>query len=141
MQFRRSLQPLSNPGLVPMIDVVFQLVVFFMVSSTFVVTPGIKLDLPQSSSAEPVVMSQLVVSVISPTEIYLNQKQYDLDGFASALSRITADKSSSSSIVVEGDKNVSYDLMVKVLDTLRKNGFRGVNLRTRVDVTGNGAVR
>jgi len=34
-------------------------------------------------------------------------------------------------VVIEGDRNVSYNLMVEVLDVLRKNGFQGVNLRTR----------
>ena len=47
MRFRRRLTPEARVDLIPMIDVVFQLVVFFMVSSTFMLTPGIKLALPQ----------------------------------------------------------------------------------------------
>ena len=115
---------------VPMVDVVFQLVIFFMVSSTFVVTPGIKLSLPSSSSSEPVTVTPLVVSIISENRIFLNRTRYDLPGFRSAVAALPSAQVKDKSIVVEGDRNVSYDLMVKVLDVLRVNGFRGVNLKT-----------
>lgn len=132
MQFRRRLKPNAVVDLVPMIDVVFQLVVFFMVSSTFVMTPGISLDLPQSTSSEPVVMTRLVVTVGGEDEIYLNRERYDLQGLNGALADLDGDEEEAlRSVVIEGDKDVSYDLMVRVLDVLRRNGYRGVNLRTR----------
>ena len=55
-------------NMTPMIDVVFQLVVFFMVSSTFVVTPGIDLNLPKSGSSDAVVTTPTVVTVAGPGE-------------------------------------------------------------------------
>ncbi|MFW5729639.1 MAG: ExbD/TolR family protein, partial [Spirochaetota bacterium] len=79
------MSPNANVDLVPMIDVVFQLVVFFMVSSTFVMTPGIALDLPAASSDEQVVMNRLVVTVVSPEEIYLNRRELTLEGLGRAL--------------------------------------------------------
>jgi biopolymer transport protein ExbD len=130
MQFRRRLAPINQINLIPMIDIAFQLVFFFMVTSTFVVTPGIRLLLPQSSTAEPVVMTRLVVTVVSPSEIYLNKEKYDLQSLDTRLSQLTAkERESIHSVVLEGDKSISYDLMIKVLDDLRKNGFTGVNLK------------
>ena len=132
MQFRRRLRPNANVDLIPMIDVVFQLVVFFMVSSTFIMTPGIALDLPQSTSAEPVVMDRLVITVVSQEELYLNRRRLDLPGLDAALSDLggTRDDQATLSVIIEGDQNVPYNLMVQVLDLLRRNGFRAVNLRT-----------
>ncbi len=122
-----------------MVDVVFQLVIFFMVSSTFIVTPGIKLDLPSSSSSEAVQMTPLVVSIVSSDRIFLNNTAYDLSGFRTAIAAVpkgsTAERRS---IVVEGNKSVSYDLMVKVLDVLRQNGFQGVSLKTVPEPAGKG---
>ena len=74
MQFRRRLKPQVNVNLVPMIDVVFQLVIFFMVSSTFILTPGISIIFPASTTSEPVVMSKLVVTVVSREEVYFNKE-------------------------------------------------------------------
>ena len=132
MQFRRRLSPNANVDLIPMIDVVFQLVVFFMVSSTFVMTPGIALDLPESSSTEPVVLNRLVVTVASPTEIYLNRDRVTLEemGRILAAQREAQDAGTTMSAVVEGDSAVPYETLVAVLDVLRRNGYRGIALRT-----------
>ncbi len=133
MQFKRRLKPTATVEIVPLIDVVFQLVVFFMVTSTFILTPGIALTLPDSSSAEPVVMSRLVVTIAAEDEIYLNKERYNLESFEQALGELTQQEELSGiqTVVVEGDQTVSYSLMVHVLDMLRMHGFEGVNLRMR----------
>jgi biopolymer transport protein ExbD len=132
MRFRRGLTTRTNVELIPLIDVVFQLVVFFMVSTTFILTPGISLILPKSETSEPVVMSKLVVTVVSRNELYLNKEQYDVEGLDQRLGEITEEERSEiKTVVVEGDENVSYSLMIKVLDVLRRNGFTGINLRTK----------
>jgi biopolymer transport protein ExbD len=132
MRFRRGLSTRRNVELIPLIDVVFQLVVFFMVSTTFILTPGISLILPKSETSEPVVMSKLVVTVVSQNELYLNQEMYDLNGLDQRLSAVTdEERSEIKTVVLEGDEEVSYRLMVQVLDVLRKNGFTGINLRTK----------
>jgi biopolymer transport protein ExbD len=127
----------TNVELIPLIDVVFQLVVFFMVSTTFILTPGISLILPQSETSEPVVMSKLIITVVSKDELYLNKERYDILGLEDRLGVINEEERSEiRTVVVEGDENVSYRLLVEVLDVLRKNGFSGVNLRTKkVDET------
>ncbi len=132
MRFKRRLTPQANVNLIPMIDVVFQLVVFFMVSSTFIITPGISLVLPDSSTSEPVLMSRLVITVISKQEVYLNKERYTLSGLDESLADLSeSEREDIKTVVLEGDRSVSYSLMVEVLDTLRRNGFKGVNLRTR----------
>ena len=68
-----------------MIDVVFQLVIFFMVSTTFKVVPGIELDLPESRTAEVVTLTPLVLSVGGRDEIYVNNREVTLGGLEGAL--------------------------------------------------------
>jgi len=132
MRFKRRLSTLSTPNLIPMIDVVFQLVVFFMVSTTFIITPGISLVLPSSQTAEPVAMSKLVITVVARDEIYYNKEQHTLGSLSSRLAEITeAEKEQIKTVVLEGDRTISYSLLVEILDVLRVNGFKGVNLRTR----------
>lgn len=132
MHFRRRLSPNANVDLIPMIDVVFQLVVFFMVSSTFVMTPGIALDLPESSSSEPVVLNRLVVTVASPTEVYINRERVPIAELSDRLGELVTDGDSDEvmSAVIEGDSQVPYETLVVVLDALRRNGYRGIALRT-----------
>ena len=130
MRFRRKLNPISRVDLIPMIDVVFQLVVFFMVTSTFIITPGIGIEFPRSETAEQVAMSKLVVTVVSEEEVYLNKEEYTLESFGEALGEISSEeKEELKSVVLEGDRSLPYNLIVQVLDLLRKNGFQGVNLK------------
>jgi len=132
MRFERRLKTRTTVDLVPLIDVVFQLVIFFMVSTTFILTPGISLVLPSSTTSEPVVMTKLVMTVVSKDEIYLNKEKYGIEGLGRRLSELTAEeKEEIKTVVVEGDERVSYTLLVEVLDVLRMNGFKGVNLKTR----------
>ncbi|MFP4114064.1 MAG: ExbD/TolR family protein [Spirochaetota bacterium] len=134
MHFRRRLSPNAKVDLIPMIDVVFQLVVFFMVSSTFVMTPGIALDLPESTSSDPVVINRLVVTIASPVDIYLNRDRVSLDELAQMLDAMDehaerADDGARSAII-EADSTVPYETVVRVLDVLRRSGYRGIALRT-----------
>ena len=132
MEFQRRLKPAVNLDLIPMIDVVFQLVLFFLVTSTFIVTPALNLNLPESSTAEPVLASKLVVTVVAEEEIYLNRERTTLAGLAGDLRLFPAEPADkTSSIIIEGDENVSYRLMIEVLDVLRREGYRGIGLKTR----------
>ena len=132
MVFKRRLKPVSSVELVPMIDVIFQLVVFFMVSSTFIITPGISLELPDSTTAEPVVITNLIVTIVSEDELYLNDELSSVSTLGEMLGSVPENTSEDiQNVVIEGDRRASYSLMVDVLDILRESGFTGINLRMR----------
>ena len=103
-----------------------------MVSSTFILTPGISIIFPSSTTSEPVVMSKLVVTVVSREEVYFNKEKFEIRELDEKLSSITEEERSDiKTVVLEGDRGISYSLLIEVLDLLRRNGFRGINLRTR----------
>jgi biopolymer transport protein ExbD len=136
MKFQRQMKPQVRIDLVPMIDVVFQLVIFFMVSTTFIVTPGIGLTFPAASTAEPVAMTRIIITVAARDEIYLNKDEHTIQSLNERLAEIKAEEQAREeevkrTIILEGDKDIPYSLLVEVLDSLRQNGFTGVNLRTR----------
>ena len=131
MQFKRHLQSRSVVDLVPMIDVVFQLILFFLVSTTFAILPGITLQLPSSSTAEPTAMTRLSITVINRDEIYLNKDKLTLSELEGRLSKISAvERAEIKSVTLEADRSISYGLTISVLDVLRKSGFQGINLHT-----------
>ncbi|MEW6564691.1 MAG: ExbD/TolR family protein [Spirochaetota bacterium] len=131
MQFKRRLQAHSVVDLVPMIDVVFQLILFFLVSTTFAILPGITLQLPSSSTAEPTAMTRLTISVLHRDEIYLNKDRVSLAELEQRLSKLSeAERAEIKSVTLEADRSISYGLTISVLDVLRKSGFRGINLHT-----------
>ncbi|QQO09031.1 ExbD/TolR family protein [Breznakiella homolactica] len=131
MQYKRRLEARTSVDMIPMIDVVFQLILFFLVSTTFAILPGITLQLPESSTAEPTAMTRLAVVVVSRDEVYLNKDRMRLEDLEAALSGISAaERAEIKTITLEADRSVSYGLTIEVLDILRKSGFRGINLHT-----------
>jgi biopolymer transport protein ExbD len=131
VRFRRRLRARAIVDLVPMIDVVFQLILFFLVSTTFAILPGITLKLPESSTAEPTAMTRLAVAVMNRDEVYLNDERMNLDQLEARLSRISiVERAEIKSVTLEADRDLPYGLTIEVLDVLRKSGFRGINLHT-----------
>ncbi len=127
MSFQRRLQPMVRVDLVPMIDVVFQLVIFFMLSSTLIARTGIQLDLPDAAFAEEAVTPNLVLSVVSRDELYFAGERVTLTELGEVITAALPDDSDRS-IVVEADESIPYGTMIAVLDVLQANGIRGANL-------------
>ncbi len=131
MRFKRRLTARAIVDLVPMIDVVFQLILFFLVSTTFAILPGITLKLPESSTAEATAMTRLAVAIVSRDEVYLNADRMDLAELDVRLGSLSLlERAEIKSVTLEADKAIPYGLTIEVLDLLRKNGFRGINLHT-----------
>lgn len=133
-RIRRRLKPSVNADMVPMIDVVFQLVIFFMISSTFIQVPGIALTLPELETAEQVTVSELIVTIADNESVYLNDEQMTFEAADAVLKNYTPQQREAlSGVIVEGDKSVSYEAMVKCLDLLRRNGFEQIGLEMRTE--------
>ncbi len=132
MRLERRLKPLINVDLTPLIDVIFQLVIFFMITSTFRTVPGLPLELPAAGTSEPVAVSEIRIGIVSEKELYLDGARTELSQLPSLVSRrligLADDKPR---VIVEGDARAPYELVVQVLDVVRANGIEGVDLLTR----------
>ena len=122
----------SNVDMTPMIDIVFQLILFFLVSTTFAILPGIKLNLPQSSTAEGTSMQGITITVDKNGLIFFNDKEVLINELSTELiSFDTKDVPKTEfPISLEADENVTNGVIVKLFDVIRENGFSAINLRT-----------
>ncbi len=126
------LEPKITIDMTPLIDVILQLIIFFMITTTFRAAPGISLDLPGSRTAQTVSSSALHVVVMSENEIYVEKTRTTLDGLAGTLKqRISGSDTEQVRAVLEGRAGASYQLIVSVLDAFRTNGIENVGLITR----------
>jgi biopolymer transport protein ExbD len=131
---RRRLQPTVTINLVPLIDVLLLIIIFFMITTTFKLTPGISLDLPSSSTAQNVKSSVLRIVAVSESEIYVDKTRVDIAGLPDLIKqRAGSGDVNGLKATVEGDRGATYQLMVSVLDALRRGGIDSVGLRTRVE--------
>lgn len=128
----RRLAQKTGIDMTPLIDVILQLIIFFMITTTFRAAPGISLDLPGSQTAQSVSSSALHVVVMSENEIYVEKTRTTLAGLTAALKqRVSGSDSGQVRAVLEGRASASYQLIVSVLDAFRTNGIENVGLITR----------
>lgn len=125
----------SNVDMTPMIDIVFQLILFFLVSTTFATLPGIKLNLPQSHTAEATSMKGITITADSSGELFFNDKQVSMAGLGEEL--LTFDtgttKKEEFPVSLEADSEVTNGTIVKIFDVIRESGYCVINLRTTAE--------
>ncbi len=132
MILKRGLKPRVLLDLTPLIDVVFQLVVFFMISSVFNTAPGIELNLPDSSTSEAVEVAEIRITVVGENEVYLNRELIHLLSLGETLAEWEAAGrfTEETSLLIEGDSDVPYETIITVLDEVREGGIDEVSLVT-----------
>lgn len=114
----------------PMIDVVFQLLLFFMVSTTFINNPGIQVQLPKASSQ--VVMSEdrdVRVWVTGEGAVYVDDDPVDLDQLRLRLRR-AAERDPDTLVVIKADAGVPHGRVVTVMDIARQEGLGRLGIST-----------
>lgn len=114
-----------------MIDIVFQLVVFFMVSSTFIVAPGIGLNMPQSDTQEQVSVDLYRVSIDRDGALYFQDEAVSEEQLAQRLAALTDEQKER--VIIGGDAQADIQSLVSVLDILRENGIRNASILAEQD--------
>ncbi|MBF0611401.1 MAG: biopolymer transporter ExbD [Magnetococcales bacterium] len=123
MRFRHKPPTPVSLDITPLVDVVFTLVIFFMITTTFSSVSGIKMDLPEASTTEAAKTDkQVTVTVSRAGQFFIQGESVAEDQLEPRL--LNAVKGEPNQlIVVQVDKESHFDPVVKVLDTARKLGL------------------
>lgn len=126
MEFIRSKRTTTTLDMAPLIDVVFQLLIFFMLSSSFL-NPAIKINLPKAVTQDKREAERLLLTIDKEGNYYVNRNPVSAQELKSKLSEklSTSDKKS---IDIKGDGNVSYRYFVSAMDTARQAGATQINI-------------
>ena len=125
----------SNIDMTPMLDVVFQLILFFLVSTTFAVLPGIKLNLPESHTSEGTSNKGITITAKEDGLLFFNDTEVTMESLGAQLRAYdTGDtKKSEFPVSLEADSQVTNGKIVKIFDVIRENGYAVINLRTATE--------
>lgn len=135
MQFEGVRRSGQTPNLTPLIDIVFLLLVFFMLTAHFVRDEGIAIELPEAESAASLDDEKRVeLTLDSDGAIRLNGIVTALPELEQAI-RTALATSKDKSVTLKGDEGVSLGRSVAILDAARKAGAAGVNIITQQPAT------
>jgi len=126
MLYRKKREKNSLIDLSPLIDVVFLLLIFFMVSTTFKDQHGMDLTLPEASSVMQKEDEDLSVTVDRDGQIFVNGEVVKLSDLESFLSEKKGSGLSEKTIILNIDQSISHGRVVKVMDAVKSAGAKGI---------------
>lgn len=123
---QRQRRPSVRMELSPLIDCIFQLLIFFMLSSTFL-TPAIQLTLPSATAGTSQNELEIIITLSESGDVYLNKTPTSLIALESELKRLLAN-SEKKSVTIRGDENMPYSAFLDALDIAKRSGAIHVNV-------------
>ena len=132
MQFRRPSTSAASINIAPMVDVVFLLVIFFAVSTTFLETSGLKLELPSSSSTAQRDSAQLAVLMSEDGTLSFDGEIVDRVELARRL-KAALSTEEQKLVILRADRSASHGDVVALIDLIREAGAVDLTLAARKD--------
>ena len=115
--------------LTALIDIVFLLLIFFILSSSFVLQPGFKVDLQPSAVKSPGSLQALVVTVTRTGLIFFNERQSTLELLGQSLR--AGERPQAQELIIKADRQVPHGTVVEIMSLAAEAGISSVNIATR----------
>ena len=130
MRFAGTRRSPAMVDVTPLIDIIFQLVLFFMVSTTFVTSPGIEVDLPRSSSSTILRdRHDVKVWMTADGRVLVDDEPTSWQGLERIFAK-AGSEDASTLVIIKADKAVEHGRVVAVMDLARRHGLTRLAIAT-----------
>ncbi|MFZ2323204.1 MAG: biopolymer transporter ExbD [Ignavibacteriaceae bacterium] len=129
MKFKTSNQPMSIFAYSSLTDIVMLLLIFFLLTSQFVIQTGVKVKLPGSKMNEKSDISMMVVTLTSGGGIYAGEDEISIDQLPAKLGEMKS-QTSQDNLIIRADKTVAIDLVIKVIDAAKISNIEKFTIET-----------
>jgi len=124
---RRVLLEKGLLDIAPLIDIVFLLLVFFMLTSSFIFQPGIKINLPKALTSEVIQKENLIIVITDDNNLHIDERLVDMEELSSRLKIASRE---SKPVLIKADRKASLGKVVEIWDLCRVEGLEKVNIAT-----------
>ncbi len=129
MKFERTKKPLSVFSLSSLTDIVFLLLIFFLLTSQFVVQTGVKVKLPASKMNEQSIPTKMIVSLTEEGKVYIGSEEVDINSLAVKLDELKTEVNEDN-LIIRADKSVNIELVIKVIDAAKAADITNFTIET-----------
>ncbi|MGB2130452.1 MAG: ExbD/TolR family protein [Marinobacterium sp.] len=133
MRQRLNLDMMENDAeidMTPMLDIVFIMLIFFIVSTSFVREAGVEIERPISSTAEVKESQGVMLAITASDEIWLDRQPVDVRMIRPTLERLKVEQPDLG-VMIQADRNAKTGLLVEVMDQVKLSGVEQVAVATR----------
>lgn len=119
----------SAIDITPMLDVVFIMLIFFIVTATFVKESGIDVNRPDAATAIKQEKANILIAISADNEIWIDHRRVDIRAVRPNIERLHAENPQGS-VVIQADKESKTDTLIKVMDAARSAGVFNIAIAT-----------
>ena len=117
----------SAIDITPMLDIVFIMLIFFVVTTSFVKESGIDVNRPSASTAERKETGSILVAISMDNNVWIDKRRVDPDAIRPNIERLHAENPEGA-VVIQADKASTSGLLVKVMDQIRLAGVTNISI-------------
>ncbi|MBW1882684.1 MAG: biopolymer transporter ExbD [Deltaproteobacteria bacterium] len=121
----------NEVNLTPMLDVVFIMLIFFIVTASFVKESGIDVNRPNAATAERKEKGNILVAISEDNQIWIDRRQVDPRALRANIERMHAENPNGA-VVIQADEESKNKLLVQVMDAARMAGVKNVSIAAEV---------
>ena len=127
MSARRHLPPVDETELdmTPMLDIVFIMLIFFIVTTSFVKESGVTVSTPQADTAAQQDNANVFIAITASGEVWVDRRPVDPRSVRAIVARLHADNPEGS-VIIQSDEEASTRMLVEVMDQVRLAGVEGI---------------
>ena len=111
----------------PMMDIVFIMLIFFIVTTSFTKESGIEVNRPSAQTAERQQQGNILVAISADNEIWIDKREIDVRAVRANIERLHAENPEGA-VIVQADKDSKNGMLVQVIDQIRLAGVNNVSL-------------
>ncbi|EGN74436.1 biopolymer transporter ExbD [Aliidiomarina shirensis] len=116
----------------PMLDIVFIMLIFFIVTTSFVKEAGIDVNRPEASQATQKPSANIFIAIRENGEVWMDRRQVDVERVAANLERLLAEQPTDM-VVIQADEGARHGIVVKVMDQVKEAGIAQISIAAEND--------
>ncbi|MGY6587396.1 MAG: ExbD/TolR family protein [Wenzhouxiangella sp.] len=113
----------ADVNVTPLLDIVFIMLIFFIVTATFIKEPGVQVQRPDADTAEDQRLVSVLVAIDSENRIWINREETPLEGVRAAVERLRRENPRGSA-VIQSDGSAESEYLIRVLQSIRDAGVQ-----------------
>jgi len=114
-------------NLTPMLDVVFIMLIFFIVTATFIKEAGIDVNRPDATTATPQEQANILIAITSRNEVWIDRRPVNINAVRANIERLHAENPKGT-VVIQADKESNTDTLIQVMDASRSAGVYNISI-------------
>ena len=122
----------NSLDLTPMMDIVFIMLIFFIVTTSFVKETGVDINRPNAETAEWDERGNILVAITATNEIWIDKRRVDLKAVRANIERLKIEYPEGS-VIIQADKESRSGLLVEAMDQIRLAGVQNISIAAKND--------